>query len=219
MSERVIAIGDVHGCAGALRTLLEAVQPSAADTIVMLGDCIDRGPDSRSVIEQVLGLRDVCPLVPLLGNHEEMMLNYFDGRPQPDDWLLCGGAATLRSYGDEPSAAGVPPEHVEFIRSWGDWFETETHFFCHGKYEPHRPLDQQRWHLLRWDSLRDGLPGPHYSGKKAVVGHTPQSSGEILDVGYLCCIDTYCYGGRWLTALDVTTGQVWQANELGRLRT
>jgi len=219
MPQRMIAIGDVHGCATALRALLEAIQPSAGDTIVMLGDCVDRGPDSRGVIEQVLSLRDECRLVTLLGNHEEMMLNYLDHRPQPDDWLMCGGAATLASYGDGQDAADVPPEHVSFIRVWDDYFETETHFFCHGKYEPHRPLDQQRWHLLRWDSLRDGVPGPHYSGKTAIVGHTPQRSGEIFDRGYLRCIDTCCYGGGWLTALDVTTDRVWQASESGRLRT
>jgi serine/threonine protein phosphatase 1 len=219
MPQRVIAIGDVHGCANALRTLLKAIQPSSGDTLIMLGDCIDRGPDSRDVIQQVLNLRDVCRLVPLLGNHEEMMLNYLDGRPQPDDWLLCGGAATLASYGGQRSTADVPPEHVSFIRGWGDYFETDTHFFCHGGYAPDRPLAGQRWNVFRWDSLRCGVPGRHYSGKIAIVGHTPQSSGEVFDVGHLRCIDTYCYGGRWLTALDVTTGQVWQANESGQLRT
>jgi serine/threonine protein phosphatase 1 len=218
MPQRVIAIGDVHGCATALRTLLDAIRPLTGDTIVTLGDCVDRGPDSRDVIRQVLALRDVCQVVSLLGNHEEMMLNYLDGRPQPDDWLVCGGAATLASYGEGQSTADVPPEHVCFIRGWGDYFETDTHFFCHGKYEPHQPLDQQRWRLLRWDSLRDGVPGPHYSGKTAVVGHTPQRGGEVFDCGYLCCIDTYCYGGGWLTALDATTGQLWQANENGQLR-
>ena len=218
MSERVIAVGDVHGCATALRTLLEAVRPSADDTIVMLGDCVDRGPDSRGAVDQVIELGDMCRVVPLLGNHEEMMLNWLDGRPQPDDWLLCGGAATLASYGDQQSAASVPAEHVEFIRTWGDYFETETHFFCHGSYDPNRPLAGQRWNIFRWDSLRNGVPGPHYSGKTAIVGHTSQKSGEVLEVGHLRCIDTYCYGGGWLTALDVTTGRMWQANNQGQLR-
>jgi serine/threonine protein phosphatase 1 len=62
------------------------------------------------------------------------------------------------------------------------------------------------------------LPGRHCSGKTAVVGHTPQVTGEILDLGYLVCIDTYCVGGGWLTALDVDSGQVWQANRAGELR-
>ena len=59
---------------------------------------------------------------------------------------------------------------------------------------------------------------PHVSGKTAVVGHTPQRGGEVLDLGFLKCIDTFCNGGRWLTALDVTSGRVWQANNRGELR-
>ena len=57
-----------------------------------------------------------------------------------------------------------------------------------------------------------------FRGKTAIVGHTPQGTGEILDLGYLICIDTYCVGGGWLTALDVESGRVWQANREGRLR-
>ncbi len=59
---------------------------------------------------------------------------------------------------------------------------------------------------------------PHHSGKVAVVGHSPQQSGEVLDLGFLVCIDTNCVRGGWLTALDVGTGQVWQADCAGRLR-
>jgi serine/threonine protein phosphatase 1 len=72
--------------------------------------------------------------------------------------------------------------------------------------------------VLRWESLRNHQPGPHYSGKPAVVGHTAQKDGEILDLGHLKCIDTYCYGGYWLTALDVLSGRIWQADPGGQLR-
>jgi serine/threonine protein phosphatase 1 len=110
------------------------------------------------------------------------------------------------------------PEHVAYIRSWADCFQTETHFFVHGGYEPERPLSEQHWPLLRWHSLRDHVPGPHVSGKTAVVGHTSLKDGEVLDLGHLICIDTYCWGGGWLTALDAETGRVWQADRQGRLR-
>jgi serine/threonine protein phosphatase 1 len=62
------------------------------------------------------------------------------------------------------------------------------------------------------------MPPPHQSGKKAVVGHTPQISGDILDLGHLVCIDTYCYGDGWLTALDVDSGEVFQTNRDGQVR-
>jgi len=72
--------------------------------------------------------------------------------------------------------------------------------------------------VLRWESLKLRQPGPHCSGKTAIVGHTAQRDGEILDLGYLKCIDTCCYGEGWLTALDVDSGQVWQADKEGRMR-
>ncbi len=61
-------------------------------------------------------------------------------------------------------------------------------------------------------------PGPHISGKTAIIGHASQKSGEILDLGYLKCIDTWCYGDGWLTALDIDSGQMWQADKAGRMR-
>jgi serine/threonine protein phosphatase 1 len=214
----VIAIGDIHGCAAALRVLVELIQPRADDILIPLGDCIDRGPESRQVIEQLLDLREKCRLVSIMGNHEEMMLNSIDGRPQPDDWWICGGAATVKSYSPEHDIAAIPPDHIAFIRSWGDCFETDTHFFVHASYEPERPLAEQHWQTMRWQSLLYGIPAPHESGKIAVVGHTSLKDGDVLDLGHLICIDTYCWGGGWLTALDAVSGQLWQVDRDGRVR-
>ncbi len=218
MPQRVIAIGDVHGCAAALRAVVAEINLTQDDTLITLGDCVDRGPETRQAIEELLRLRDRCRLVPLLGNHEEMMLNAIDGRPQPDDWHEFGGTATLASYGRRRRLSDIPPEHIEFIRSWADCFQTDSHFFVHGGYESSRLLSEQHWKTLRWYSLRMGIPDPHVSGKKAVVGHTSLKDGEVLDVGHLICIDTYCWGGGWLTAYEATTGRIWQADRLGRLR-
>jgi serine/threonine protein phosphatase 1 len=198
--------------------MLDTIDPQPDDTIVTLGDCVDRGPDSCGVIEQLLDLRDRCRLVPILGNHEEMMLAHLGGRSQPDNWLECGGEATMNSYGLEAEGGIVPAEHIEFISSWGDYFEIVSHFFAHGAYDPIEPLVSQRWSYWRWHSLRESVPASHISGKTAVVGHTSQKSGEILDYGDLVCIDTFCYGGGWLTALDATNGQKWQVDRDGELR-
>ena len=72
--------------------------------------------------------------------------------------------------------------------------------------------------MLRWHSLHESLPTRHLNGKIAVVGHTANKNGEILDHGHLICIDTYCHGGGWLTALEPDTGKVWQANEAKEAR-
>ena len=77
--------------------------------------------------------------------------------------------------------------------------------------------DQPRETLL-WESLKARQPGPHCSGKTAIMGHTSQKSGEILELGYAKCIDTRCYDQGWLTALDVESGQVWQADKRGERR-
>jgi serine/threonine protein phosphatase 1 len=61
--------------------------------------------------------------------------------------------------------------------------------------------------------LRNRIPGHHCSGKTVIVGHTPQKSGEVLDLGHLVCIDTFCCGGGWLTAMDLGTGEILQANQ------
>ena len=215
---RTIAIGDIHGCRLALDTLLTALELAAGDTVVMLGDAIDRGPDSRGVLERLLETREICRLVPILGNHEQMLLEAIDGRIPLQDWLMHGGAETLDSYGKGAALSAIPKGHIEFLRSWADYHETPSNFFAHGNYLPREKLSRQPWQWLRWESLRAMTPKLHCSGKTAVLGHTVNKQGEILNLGHLICIDTYCHGGQWLTALEPEARQVWQANQQGELR-
>lgn len=223
MRPRTIAIGDVHGCSAALNALLDAIGPRPDDVIVTLGDYVNRGPDSRGVIDRLIALERECTLVPILGNHDEVLLETLAGqRGAFSDLIDMDGRATLVSYGamkfTEADLARVPPDHRAFLSRCRDYYETETYIFVHAQYDPDSPMDEQSPHRLRWDSIRDGIPGPHVSGKRAIVGHSSQKSGEILDVGHLVCIDTFCYGGGWLTALDVDTGETWQFDRDGRPR-
>jgi serine/threonine protein phosphatase 1 len=216
MSGRIIAIGDIHGYAAALGALLEALQPRADDTLVALGDYVDRGPDTPRVLDELIALANRCRLVPLLGNHDEMLLELYHGGPGLDDWLKWGGQETLLAYGcGHPRA--IPDPHIEFLEDCVTYHETEEHFFVHASYDPALPLDWQPPDLLRWASIRADPPGPHCSGKIAIVGHTVQRDGRILDLGHLKCIDTGLYCGGWLTALDVQSGQLWQADAEGTM--
>lgn len=216
MSGRTIAIGDVHGCLLALNAVLEAVSPQTDDQIITLGDYIDRGPDSRGVVERLFELRQQCQLITLLGNHEVMLMEAVDSFPAFENWQRYGGRQMLESYGGHMDL--IPEEHWEFFRGLPLVHETETHFFIHANYDAHRPLNEQPEYQALWQHCDSLLPPPHESGKKAIVGHTAQRSGEIFDRGHLVCIDTYCHGGKWLTALEVNTGQVWQANRNGKMR-
>jgi serine/threonine protein phosphatase 1 len=216
MSARTIAIGDIHGCSRALGALIKAIEPAADDTLILLGDYVDRGPDSKGAIELLLELESRCRVVPLVGNHELMLLDAVQNSFVLGPWLECGGAATVRSY--DGKLSNIPPQHLAFLRRGKRYYETSTHFFVHANYAPDVALDEQPDFLLFWEHLQFHIPAPHENGKRAIVGHTAQKSGEILDLGHIVCLDTFCYGGGWLTALEIESGQIWQADRHGRLR-
>jgi serine/threonine protein phosphatase 1 len=218
MPGRLIAIGDIHGCLAALLSILGAIKPTGEDTIVTLGDYIDRGPDCRGVIDCLIRLQPYCRLVPLLGNHDVLLIDIRNGQSElVADWLLFGGDATLMSYGTK-RPEDIPADHIEFLENCMLYFETEKHLFLHGTYDPALPMERQSLQTLLWDKIRPTPPGPHCSGKIVIVGHTAQRTGKILDLGYLKCIDTCCYGDGYLTALDIQTGQIWQADKTGKMR-
>lgn len=218
MSGRLIAIGDIHGCAAALDALLNAIEPLPDDCIVTLGDYVDRGQDTKGVIDRLLELQRYCQLKPLMGNHEEMMLDVVrDGAP-PFRWLQFGGVETLESYGFCGDLSVIPEPHLNFFNQLLPFYEADDVFFVHANYQPHLPLNRQPSHVLRWQKLTEVVPAPHTSGKLAVVGHTHDRAGEIFAVPHLVCLDTYCYGGGWLTAMEFPSRRTWQADPSGRLR-
>lgn len=217
MPSRTIAFGDIHGHSQALDAILTAVAPQPQDTLVFLGDYVDSGPDSKGVLERLIDLRKQFRVVALMGNHEEMMLGARGGRSDLRLWMNFGGRETLESYGRSGDLRLVPREHLRFLATLPLFYEAKTHFFVHANYDPNRPLDQQETATALWRHL-DEIPAPHFSGKIAVVGHTPQKDGRILDLPHLKCIDTGCGLGGLLTALDVGSGQTWQVDEFGRPR-
>ncbi len=215
---RTIAIGDIHGCSAALCALLDVIRPRSEDVIITLGDYINRGPDSRGVLDRLIDLSKSSRLVPILGNHDQTLLEVRSGQRMKFWFLEIGGTATLDSYGSGRDLDLIPEAHYDFLRNCLDFYETDTHIFVHANYFPDIPMSEQPVGMLRWESLRDMTPGPHESGKTVVVGHTSQKSGEILDLGHLICIDTWCCGGGWLSALDVSTGELFQADRNGSIR-
>lgn len=217
---RTLVIGDVHGCTRALDCVIDAAQPATTDRLVMLGDYIDRGPDSRGVIDRLLYWQQQYNLICLQGNHEELMLNARNDNAKYRYWRMVGGDATVASYAGGTSAGSyipVPQDHWHFLEHHcQSYFETDTHIFVHAGVDPKLLLAEQEHYVLRWMRFDD--PPPHVSGKIMICGHTAQESGRPRNIGHAICIDTRVHAGGWLTCLEVETGRMWQANQQGHLR-
>ncbi|HWB00994.1 MAG TPA: metallophosphoesterase family protein [Pirellulales bacterium] len=218
---RVLTIGDIHGCTRAFDAVLAAAELAPNDWLVTLGDYVDRGPDSRGIMDRLIDLNKSGRLVALRGNHEEMMLDAREDIGLMGAWLQYGGEDTLHSYGTNGqigSLDDVPDDHWMFLEhQCVDWFESERHFFVHANADPKLHLPDQPATMLRWAKFVD--PPPHRSGKIMVCGHTVQENGWPRNIGHAVCIDTGIYDHGWLTCLDVGSGQFWQANQEGETRT
>lgn len=232
---RLLAIGDIHGCAKPMRALLDAILPQPEDTLVILGDFINRGPATREVLEVLLQVGQQCELIVILGNHEEELLAARQDVRSFHQWLAMGGAATLASYGVDTQSSKsedewalsesggpklgpcilkiIPIEHWQIVEQARAYWECGNYFFTHAGYDPDLPLDKQSPTELRWLALSDWSVRPHCSGKTAIVGHTPNLSGRIVDFGFLRCLDTGCGLGGRLTAMDILSGHQWHCPE------
>ena len=213
MTERIFAIGDIHGCNRELKQLLALIRPDPlTDALVFIGDYIDRGSESRGVIDTLLGLKKKFPrLICLKGNHESMFLNYYlEGRDE-ELYIINGGGMTLSSYGitlaDARAGTGFPEDHLLFIDALPLYYETETHIFVHAGLRPGIPLSEQSPDDLLW--IRDEFI---YSdcdfGKTVVFGHTPLH--EPLIQANKIGIDTGLVFGRHLTCIELTSRTIFQ---------
>jgi serine/threonine protein phosphatase 1 len=212
---RLFAIGDIHGCPDELGAMLHKIAPRTGDTVIFVGDYVDRGPSSRDVIELVLDLSQSGPeVVCLKGNHEDMMLSFlgFQGR-YGESFLFNGGAATLDSYGVRESelrraVEHLPPRHIEFLRGLALSYLRPPYFFVHAGIQPSRQLQEQDAEDLLW-IRQEFIFRTHRAGATVVFGHTPMRD-TMIDVPYKIGIDTgLVYGGK-LTCLEFNEGVMYQ---------
>ncbi len=140
---RLVAIGDIHGHALALHGLLDLITPEPNDVIVTLGDYVNRGPDSKGVIERLLRLQQECTLIPVLGNHDEMMLDSRADEHAEERWRSQGGTGTLKSYGNNNSTNDIPEAHWDFLSRCVPCHETESFLFTHANYCWYSSIGQQ----------------------------------------------------------------------------
>lgn len=214
-TKRTLAIGDVHGCYDALVELEKFAGFNPSDTIITLGDYIDRGPKSKEVLDWLISAYEKYNLIALLGNHELMM---DDAKFIPSAlpfWEMNGGIQTLSSFGSD--IEGIPKVYWDFLRDCKLFHETDSHIFVHAGLDPKQPVQDQKENVLCW--LRFGELKRHHSGKTIICGHTPQKSRIPGVLPYAICIDTHAFqSDGWLTCLDVHSNEYWQANSAGDTR-
>ncbi len=130
--QRLLAIGDLHGCRDKLQQLFKAVQPTSGDRLVFLGDYIDRGDDSPGVVDDLISLQKEQDCIFLLGNHEQMLLDYVDG--QNERFLLNRGQETLRQY-RKSKWGEIPAVHLDFFRDLKLCHRQDGFIFVHAGME------------------------------------------------------------------------------------
>ena len=204
--QRTYAIGDIHGCLNKLLDLVKRCQLDGGKQpakFVFLGDYIDRGADSRGVVEFLINLQSQQPdlIVCLAGNHEELALAALYAG-EYENWLRNGGDETLRSYGIG-SVADLPPHHIGWLSTLVDQHDDGRRLFVHAGINPLRPLDQQDDHDLRW--IREPfLSDDRDYGRLIVHGHTPLQTGIPDQRHNRLNLDTGAVFGRPLTAAVFT---------------
>lgn len=203
MNKRLFAIADIHGCYGKLLQLMDKIQFSPdTDTLVFLGDYIDRGADSKEVVKYVTELREKYPnnVILLKGNHEDMAIKGFLGDLNMYDTWICNGArATLKSFEDEDTCKKVL---IPFIQSLQLSYETENFIFVHAGIPADKSLETAHPEELMWDRY-----GWWFGEKKLIVGHTAKCSVTFL--GNMVFVDTGCCYSGMLSAIELNTGEVF----------
>lgn len=200
-------IGDIHGCLSQLQRLVEICErDGGAQKIkfVFIGDYIDRGPDSRSVVDFLIDLQTWSPdeIICLRGNHEDLLLSTIEDETNEPNWLRNGGTATLYSY-RVTGPIQLPRQHIEWFRSLPTFHDDGKRFFVHAGVHPERPLDQQHERDLLW--IREPfLSSSKNFGRLIVHGHTPLPDGVPDQRPNRLNIDTGAVYGRALTAAVFT---------------
>jgi serine/threonine protein phosphatase 1 len=207
MSGEIYVIGDIHGCLAPLKRLLEHLEPDLhQDRLLFVGDYIDRGPDSRQVVDYILALKARYPaenIICLRGNHEVMLLDFLKGKDR--QLFLCnGGLNTIRDYWgeswNEQADLSLPLDHERFYRELLPFYATEDYVFVHGGLKPEIPLEEQVDADLYW--IRgEFIASTADFGRRVIFGHTPFKKPLILPnkIG----IDTGLVYGNFLTCLKL----------------
>ena len=224
-ASRIYVIGDIHGRLDLLDALVTKIHadlqnaPTPEPWTLTLGDYIDRGLNSRGVLERLAHNPFAMPYVALMGNHEELLMTFLDDPSVLDQWRRLGGLETLHSFGVPVSPlmrgtgfeeaakqlrAALPETHLKYVSSLKLCASSSSYFFCHAGIRPGIPLERQSAHDLLW-IRQEFLNSKMNFGKRIVHGHTPTEQPEVLP--NRINIDTGAYATGRLTCLVVEGSQ------------
>lgn len=229
---RRLIVGDIHGMYKALVQVLERANfDPHADELISVGDLVDRGPDSREVLEF---LEQLPHFRFVLGNHDEWLFMWLAGKMEAwryAHWCGQGGRKTLLSLAEgEPVDTGntqkIRERWLPFLRCGQDYIEIDRNLIVHGGFDPCQPIELQSGEYLRWDrSLVEALiqdlvePEDHWAPQydKIFLGHTPVGEGIGLQrrpirLWKVWMIDQAAAYGGHLTLIDMETEEIWQSD-------
>ena len=192
---KAIAIGDIHGCSKTLEALLKRLDEAFGDSreYIFLGDYVDRGPDTKGVIDILIDFAKTHKCVFLRGNHDAMLLMAYPRRDMLD-WYDNGGDATMESYQNGDSSINIPQKHLRFFINTKLYYDTPNWFFVHGGLPPDKTIKESIDNRSLWNSFlwrRDHLESEDNVWEKTVIfGHTPARSP--ITGKNLLGIDTGC---------------------------
>lgn len=200
MSNQLIAIGDIHGCSKSLIALWNKLETYSDSTFIFIGDYIDRGPDSKGVVDFLLKAQEERNCIFLRGNHEQMLLDSLQSK-RDYNWLLNGGDTTLQSY-DVEGVEQLPEDHIEFYRNTELFYDTEDYFFVHAGVPPYQPIkksiESDEFHdFFLWG--REHIDSFETPWEKTVVfGHTPRphpiQKKKMIGIDTGCVYEKLGYG-------------------------
>ncbi|MDG1571635.1 metallophosphoesterase [Robiginitalea sp. M366] len=227
---RTLVIGDIHGGLLGLRQLLERAAPGREDRLIFLGDYVDGWSQAAETVDFLITLATRHTCIFLRGNHDDLCLDWLRDNRQPELWLRSGGAATQASY--RGVGAAERQRHIQFLESTLPYFlDTDSRLYVHAGFTNQRGVEHEYfsktffWDRTLWEmaqALNPGLDPSHPSYpprlrlyREVYIGHTP-----VTRLGYttpqraagICNVDTGAAFKGPLSALEVSSGQLWQSD-------
>lgn len=217
MNKRIFAIGDIHGCFDSLKELVEnKIQLQKRDKLILLGDYIDRGDKGKEVVDYIIELQKKgFDIIPLMGNHETLLLDAFENEKNISKWIQNGGNETLKSF-EITSIKDINPKYLKFFMELKYYYALNDFLFVHAGFNDNAVNPFTDFYSMLW-KCKESYKNPLLTSKTIIHGHNPvsiskcndriQSKLSVINIDTGCVYNDKDGFGR-LTALECNTGRI-----------